>query len=44
MHWGSKWLINFNAGRTQLFSFGQPNNTDANDVKIDGSVLEEKFF
>ena len=44
VHWGSKWLINFNAGRTQLFSFGQPNNTDANDVKIDGSVLEGKLF
>ena len=40
--WGSKWLVDFNAGKTQLVSFDQSNNTDAIDVKLEGSVLEEK--
>ena len=40
--WGRKWLVDFNAGKTQLVSFNQSNNTGAIDVKIDGSVLEEK--
>ena len=40
--WGRKWLVGFNAGKTQLVSFDQSNNTSATDVKIDGSVLEEK--
>ena len=40
--WGRKWLVNFNAGKTQLTSFDQSNNTVAIDVKMDGSVLEEK--
>ena len=40
--WGRKWLIDFNAGKTQLAWFGWSNNTGAFDVKIDGSVLEEK--
>ena len=39
---GQKWLIDFNAGKTQLVSFDQSNNTGAIDVKLDGSVLEEK--
>ena len=29
-------------GKTQLVSFDQSNNTGAIDVKMDGSVLEEK--
>ena len=33
---------NFNAGKTQLDSFDRSNNTSAIDVKMDGSVLEEK--
>ena len=37
--WCRKWLIDFNAGKTQLVSFGGSNNTDAVDVKMDGSVL-----
>ena len=37
-----KWLVGFNAGETQLFSFDWPNNTGAVDVKMDGSVLEDK--
>ena len=42
MDWGRKWVVDFNAGKTQLVSFDRPNNTDANDVKMDGSILEEK--
>ena len=40
--WDSKWLVDFNAGKTQLVSFDRSSNTGANDVKMDGSVLEEK--
>ena len=40
--WGRKWLVDFNAGKTQLVSFDQSNNTSAIDVKMDGSVVEEK--
>ena len=42
MDWGRKWLVDFNAGKTQLVSFDQSKNTGAIDVKMDGSVLEEK--
>ena len=42
MDWGRKWLVDFNAGKTQLVLFDQSNNTGAIDVKMDGSVLEEK--
>ena len=40
--WGKKWLVDFNAGRTQLVSFDQSNNNGSIDVKMDGSVLEGK--
>ena len=40
--WGKKWLVDFNAGKTQLVLFDWSNNTGSIDVKIDGSVLEEK--
>ena len=40
--WGRKWLVDFNAGKTQLVSFDWSNNNGAIDVKMDGSVLEEK--
>ena len=43
MDWGRKWLVDFNAGKTQLVSFDQSNNTGTIDVKMDGSVLEEKL-
>ena len=39
---GKKWLVDFNAGKTQLVSFNRSNNTGSIDVKMDGSVLEEK--
>ena len=42
MDWGRKCLVDFNAGKTQLVSFDQSNNTGAINVKMDGSVLEEK--
>ena len=42
VNWGKKWLVDFNAGNTQLVSFDQSNNTGSIDVKMDGSVLEEK--
>ena len=40
--WGRKWLVDFNAGKTQLVSLDRSKNTGAIDVKMDGSVLEEK--
>ena len=40
--WGKKWLVDFNAGKTQLVSFNQSNNSDSIDAKMGGSVLEEK--
>ena len=40
--WGKKWLVDFNAGKTQLVSFDWSNNNGSLDVKMDGSVLEEK--
>ena len=42
LDWGRMCLVNFNAGKTQLVSFEQSNNTGAIDVKMDESVLEEK--
>ena len=40
--WGKKWLIDFNAGETLLVSLVGFNNNNSIDVKMDGSVLEEK--
>ena len=37
--WGRKWLVDFNARKTQLVSFDQFNNTGAIDVKMNGSVF-----
>ena len=42
MDWGRKWLLDFNAGKTQLGLFDWSNNTGAIDVNIDGSALEGK--
>ena len=42
MDWGSKCLVSFNAGKTHLASFDQPNNTGAVDVKMDESVPDKK--
>ena len=43
MDWGKKWLVDFNAGKTQLIWFDRSNNNGSIDVKMDGSVLEEKL-
>ena len=40
--WGKKWLLDFNAGKTQLLSFDRSHNNGSIDVKMDGSVIEEK--
>ena len=40
--WGKKWLVDFNAGNTQLVSFDRSDNNGSIDLKMDGSVLEEK--
>ena len=42
MSGGKKWLIDFNAGETQLVLFDLFINTGAIDVKMDGSGLEGK--
>ena len=42
VNWSKKWLIDFNAGKTQLVLFDQSNNTGPTDWKMDGFVLEEK--
>ena len=40
--WGKEWLVDFNAGETQLVSFDRSNNSGSIDVKMDWSVLEKK--
>ena len=40
--WGKKWLVDFNAEKTQLVSFDRSNNNGSIDVKMSGSILEEK--
>ena len=40
--WGRKWLLGFGAEKTQLVLFDRSNNTCAIDMKMDGSVLDEK--
>ena len=42
MDWARKWLVDFNAGKTQLVWFDQSRNTGAIDMKMDGPVLEKK--
>ena len=42
VEWGRIWLVDFNAGKTQLVCFDRSNNNGAIDLKMDGSVLEEK--
>ena len=40
--WGRKWLGDFSDWKTQLVLLDQSNNIGTTDVKLDGSVLEEK--
>ena len=42
MDWDKKWLVDFNAGKTELVSFDQPYKNGSTDMKMDGCVLEEK--
>ena len=42
MDWGTKWLVDFNAGKTQLILFDCSNNTGAINVKMDESLFEER--
>ena len=42
MDWGRKWFVDLNAGKTGPASFDKSNNTSAIDLKMGGSVLEEK--
>ena len=44
VNWGRKWLVNFNAGKTQLVSFDRSNNNGSLHVKMDGSGLEKSSF
>ena len=44
VNWGKKRLVDFNAEKTQLVLFGWSNNTVSIDVKMGGSVLEEKSY
>ena len=37
---GRNWLVDFNAGKTQLVSFDRSNNSGATDVEMAGSGLE----
>ena len=41
MDWG-RWLVGFNARKTQLVLFDRSSNNGSIDVKMDGSALEEK--
>ena len=42
MDWGRKWLVDLNAGKTQLVLLDWSSNTGAIDLKVDGTVLEER--
>ena len=37
--WGKKWLVGFNAGKTQPASFDQSNNTDVLMDVLNGCLL-----
>ena len=42
VYWDRTWLFNVHTGKTQLVSFARPNYSGAFDVKMDGSVPEER--
>ena len=42
LDWGKKSLVDFKVRKTQLGLFDQSSNSGSIDVKMDGSVLEEK--
>ena len=41
--WNRMWLVDLNAGNTQLVLFDRPIDNGAIGVKMDGSVQEEKL-
>ena len=41
--WGRKWLVDFNAEKTQLVLFDWSKNTGGIYMKMDRPVLEKKF-
>ena len=41
--WIAQEVADINTGKTQLVWFDRSNNTGSTDVKMDGSVLEEKL-
>ena len=41
---GRKWFVDSNGGKAQLVLFDRSNNIVATDVKMDGSILEEKSY
>ena len=42
MEWDRKWLVDLNAGETQLVLFDRSSNIVAINVKMNVSVVEEK--
>ena len=44
LDWGKTWLVDFNAGKTQLVLFDRSNNNGSIGVKMDGSVVDEKSY
>ena len=44
MDWDKNWLVDLNAGKTQLVSSDWCNNSGAIDLKMSESVLEEKSY
>ena len=44
MGWGRKWLADFNAGKAQVVWYDRSKNIGAIDMKMDGSVLEQKII
>ena len=43
LNWHKKWLVDFNAGKTQLVLFDRSNNNSSINLKMGGSILEEKL-
>ena len=44
MDWGKKWLVDFNAGKTQLVLFDRSNNNSSIDVKMEGIFLRKNHL
>ena len=42
--WGKKWLVDFNAAKTQLVSFDRSNKNGSIDVKMDGLFLRKNHL